>query len=130
MLRWIIAVLLIAFSALAIIANGHLALQRLRAKNSGSFAMIMGGVLGAIGILRWAITGTQRGTPETRSYHPDDPFAEWHPLDDRRYMLDHFYSKLLKLSDTMSTQTGRKLAERRTRFIRTYLDEFKDELAM
>ena len=86
--------------------------------------------LGAIGILRWAITGTQRGTPETRSYHPDDPFAEWHPLDDRRYMLDHFYSKLLKLSDTMSTQTGRKLAERRTRFIRTYLDEFKDELAM
>ena len=86
--------------------------------------------LGAIGILRWAITGTQRGTPETRSYHPDDPFAEWHPLDDRRYMLDHFYSKLLKLSGTMSTQTGRKLAERRTRFIRTYLDEFKDELAM
>jgi uncharacterized protein len=86
--------------------------------------------LGAIGILRWAITGTQRGTLETRSYHPDDPFAEWHLLDDRRYMLDHFYSKLLKLSDTMSTQTGRKLAERRTRFMRTYLDEFKDELAM
>jgi len=86
--------------------------------------------LGAIGILRWAITGTQRGTPETRSYHPDDPFAERHSLDDRRYMLDHFYSKLLKLSDTMSTQTGRKLAERRTRFMRTYLDEFKDELAM
>jgi len=86
--------------------------------------------LGAIGILRWAITGTQRGTPETRSYHPDDPFAEWHPLDDRRYMLDHFYSKLLKLSDTMSTQTGRKLAERRTRFMRTYLDEFRDELSM
>jgi uncharacterized protein len=86
--------------------------------------------LGAIGILRWAITGTQRGTPETRSYHPDDPFAERHPLDDRRYMLDHFYSKLLKLSDTMSTQTGRKLAERRMRFMRTYLDEFKDELAM
>ncbi len=73
---------------------------------------------------------TQRGTPETRSYHPDDPFAEWHPLDDRRYMLDHFYSKLLKLSDTMSTQTGRKLAERRTRFMRTYLDEFRDELSM
>jgi len=86
--------------------------------------------LGAIGVLRWAITGTQRGTPETRSYHPDDPFAEWHPLDDRRYMLDHFYSKLLKLSDTMSTQTGRKLAERRTRFMRTYLDEFRDELSM
>ncbi|PYP92880.1 MAG: hypothetical protein DMG65_02505 [Candidatus Angelobacter sp. Gp1-AA117] len=60
MLRWIIAVLLIAFSALAIIANGHLALQRLRAKNSGSFAMIMGGVLGAIGILLLPVSGAHK----------------------------------------------------------------------
>jgi uncharacterized protein len=86
--------------------------------------------LGAVGILRWAITGTVRRTPETLSYHPDDPFAERHPLEDRRYMLDHFYSKLLKLADGMLTETGRKLAARRTRFMRTYLDEFREELAM
>ena len=86
--------------------------------------------LGAIGIVRWAITGTLRRTPETRTYHPDDPFAEQRLLDDRRYMLDHFYTKLLTLADTMSTETGRKLAERRTRFIRIYLDEFREELAM
>ena len=84
--------------------------------------------LGAIGILRWAVTGAVRRTSDTQSYHPDDPFAEWHALDDRRYMLDHFFSKLLKLGGTMSTQTGSALAEQRTAFMHTYLDEFRREL--
>ena len=84
--------------------------------------------LGAIGIMRWAITGTIRRTPETLSYNPTDPFAQQHTPDDKRYMLDHFYSKLLKLEDSMSTETGRKLARQRTAFMRLYLDEFKREL--
>ena len=84
--------------------------------------------LGAIGVLRWAITGALRRTPTTRSYHPEDPFAERHTLDDARYMLDHFYSKLLKLADTMSTETGRRLARERTDFMLVYLDEFRHEL--
>ncbi len=84
--------------------------------------------LGAIGILRWAITGTVRSKGETQTYHPDDPFAEWHVLDDRRYMLDHFFTKLLTLEDTMTTQTGRALARERTAFMRAYLDEFEKEL--
>src|SRR6266705_7142624 len=63
--------------------------------------------LGAIGILRWAITGTLRRTPQTKTYHPTDPFAEHHSPDDRSYMLDHFFTKLLKLGDTMATETGR-----------------------
>ena len=84
--------------------------------------------LGAIGILRWAITGAVRRTIETQTYHPDDPFAEWHTLDDRRYMLDHFFTKLLKLDGTMSTQTGRALAQQRMAFMRAYLDEFRREL--
>jgi uncharacterized protein len=86
--------------------------------------------LGAIGILRWAVTGTYMRTSDTASYHPEDPFGEKRALDDRRYMLDHFYSKLLKLSDTMATKTGRVLAQRRVAFMRTYLYEFKRELAM
>ena len=84
--------------------------------------------LGAIGILRWAITGTVRRTVETQTYHPDDPFAEWHTLDDHRYMLDHFFTKLLKLDGTMATQTGLVLAQERTAFMRVYLDEFRKEL--
>jgi uncharacterized protein len=84
--------------------------------------------LGAIGILRWAITGAIQRTPQTQSYHPDDPFAEWHTPDDHRYMLDHFFTKLLKLSNTMSTKTGRALAQQRTAFMHTYLNEFRREL--
>lgn len=84
--------------------------------------------LGAIGVMRWAITGTVRHTPETLTYHPDDPFAEQHTLDDDRYMLDHFSTKLLKLGETMMTETGRTLAHRRTAFMHTYLSEFAREL--
>ncbi len=84
--------------------------------------------LGAVGIMRWAITGTMRRTPETLTYHPDDPFAEQHTLDDSRYMLDHFFSKLLKLGESMSTTTGHALAARRIAFMRAYLDEFRQEL--
>ncbi len=86
--------------------------------------------LGAIGILRWAITGTVRRTSETHSYHPQDPFGQCHTLDDQRYMLDHFSSKLLKLEETMLTDTGRSLAQQRTAFMRTYLQEFKRELEL
>ena len=84
--------------------------------------------LGAIGILRWAITGTIRRTPQIRSYHPDDPFAEQRQPDDRLFMLDHFFTKLLKLADSMSTETGRKMAQQRTAFMRAYLEEFRREL--
>ena len=86
--------------------------------------------LGAIGILRRAATGTYRRTSETLPYHPEDPFGEKRNLDDRRYMLDHFYSKLLKLGETMTTKTGRALAQRRTAFMRTYLYELKRELGV
>ena len=84
--------------------------------------------LGATGIIRWAVTGTIRRTSHTLTYHPDDPFAEQHEPDDTRYILDHFYSKLLKLSDTMATSTGRELARRRTDFMKAFLEELRDEI--
>lgn len=83
--------------------------------------------LGAIGIMRWGIVSAQRQTPALQPYCPDDPLAERHDPDDHRYMLDHFYTKLLKLSSTMCTETGRVLAEHRTGFMRLYLDQFKRE---
>ena len=84
--------------------------------------------LGAIGVLRWAITATIRRTPRTRTYHPSDPFAEQHQPDDSAYMLDHFFTKLLKVSDSMTTETGRRIARRRANFMLDYLDELKSEL--
>lgn len=84
--------------------------------------------LGAIGIMRWAITGVVRHTPY--SYHDDEPFAAQRTLDDARYMLDHFPRKLLRLEATMLTTTGRKLAHERTAFMQHYLEEFRRELEM
>jgi uncharacterized protein len=84
--------------------------------------------LGATGIIRWAVTGTVRRTPQTLTYHPDDPFAQYHELDEKRYMLDHFYTKLLKLADTMATATGRTLAHHRTEVMQAFLDELRNEL--
>lgn len=86
--------------------------------------------LGAIGILRWAISGTIKRKAQTKSYHPEDPFGEYHELNDRLYMLDHFYTKLLKLEEGMYTTTGRTLAQQRTAFMRAYLQEFKIELGL
>ena len=85
--------------------------------------------LGAIGILRWAISGTIKRKRQTKSYHPEDPFAERRELDDRLYMLDHFSTKLLKLEQGMYTTTGRALAQQRTAYMRGYLQELKTELS-
>ena len=84
--------------------------------------------LGAIGVMRWAVTGAVRRTQETLSYHPEDPFGTQHDLDDHIYMLDHFYLKLLKLGKTMATETGRLEAHRRSKFMHQYLDQLKREI--
>jgi uncharacterized protein len=86
--------------------------------------------LGAIGVMRWAITGALRAVAETRPYHPTDPFAEQHVPDDRRYLLDHFYTKLLRIGEMMGTATGRALAQERLAFMRRYLEEFRRELRL
>jgi uncharacterized protein len=86
--------------------------------------------LGALGILRWAISGTIKRKAQTKSYHPEDPFGEHHELNDRLYMLDHFFTKLLKLEDGMYTTTGRALAQQRTAYMRGYLQELRAELGL
>lgn len=86
--------------------------------------------LGAIGIARWAIVGSQKASGETRLYYQDDPFGYAHHLDDRRYILDHFSTKLLLLPDTMMTKTGRQIARERADFMVAYLNELKKELTM
>ncbi len=85
--------------------------------------------LGASGVMRWAMT-TKRGRwPEMRTYHPDDPFALWREPDGQCYLLDRFFTKLLKLQEAMTTTTGRAMAERRIAFLHLYLQELQHELA-
>ena len=59
--------------------------------------------LGASGVMRWAMTMKCGRWPQTRIYHPDDPFALWRDPDAQHYQLDRFFTKLLKLEETMKT---------------------------
>jgi uncharacterized protein len=85
--------------------------------------------LGASGVMRWAMTAKHGRWPQTRTYHPDDPFALWRVPDVQHYVLDRFFTKLLQLVEAMTTATGRAMAERRIAFLRLYLQELQHELA-
>lgn len=81
--------------------------------------------LGAIGIARCLLVGGRLDRPLC---DPADPFCENRAPDDSRWTLDHFYSKLLKLPDSMQTDAGRSEALRRAQRMREFLDELKAEM--
>ncbi len=81
--------------------------------------------IGAIGVMRAVTTGVRLGA---RYYHLEEPFADERPLDDRRFTIDHFFTKLLRLESTMNTKTGEREARRRVEFMRTFLDQLAREI--
>jgi uncharacterized protein len=60
-------------------------------------------------------------------YDPVEPLPERRPPDESRYVIDHFYQKLLRLAEMMTTETGRQEAARRTAFMRAYLARLENE---
>jgi uncharacterized protein len=81
--------------------------------------------LGAIGLARCLMLGGETHRP---LYHAGEPFPTTRPPDDRAYTIDHFYTKLLTLAGTMQTASARAEAERRTAFLRTFLDQLATEI--
>jgi uncharacterized protein len=86
--------------------------------------------LGAIGLYRVIATGVSMGTA---LFHATDPFAEKigsekRELDDRKYSVDHFYTKLLKLPATFRTETAREEAIKRAEFLQSFLKQLKSEI--
>lgn len=81
--------------------------------------------IGAIGVLRCAAVNAEM---KTAFYDPEDPFATRRPLDDRRWMVDHYFVKLLKLAETMQTTAAKNEGKRRVEFMRSFLDQLRSEV--
>jgi uncharacterized protein len=72
--------------------------------------------IGAIGVARCFATAQHMSRPGDAGhfYAPGDPFAATgRPLDDRRYAIDHFGKKLLRLAGGMHTRAAQEEAARR-----------------
>jgi len=81
--------------------------------------------LGAVGIARTIALGGARGAP---LYDTAEPFPLVRQPDDRTSVIDHFYTKLLTLAETMRTSTGRAEAATRTAFMHDFLAQLGREI--
>lgn len=84
--------------------------------------------LGAIGIARTFAYG---GSHQRPLYDPE--VAPNLNMDQEEYQksnsssLNHFYEKLFLLEDLMNTQTGRRIARKRTQYMKEFVEEFLSE---
>ena len=81
--------------------------------------------LGAIGIARVFATG---GSLKRPFYNIDDPFCKRRISNDKICTVDHFFQKLLKLESLMNTKSGKAEAKKRTRILKEFLTQLKQEL--
>ena len=82
--------------------------------------------LGAIGIARVFATG---GSLKRPFYNIDDPFCERRIPDDHTWTVDHYFAKLFKLESLMNTKSGKAEAKKRTRILKEFLNQLKQELS-
>lgn len=81
--------------------------------------------VGAFGIARVFLVSGQLGG---MICDMADPFARDRELDDVRYTVDHFYSKMLKLTARLYTPSAREIGAQRHQFMKTYLAQLADEI--
>lgn len=81
--------------------------------------------MGFIGLARCFYLTGARGSA---IYDPADPAARDRPLDETRFALDHFQTKLLRLGDNFQTGTGQKLATERAAILRACFDGLLAEI--
>ena len=81
--------------------------------------------LGAIGVLRCASVNTQM---KSSFYDPFDPLAKERELNDKKYMVDHYFVKIFKLPDLMNTEQGKIEAKKRVEFMKLFLDTLMEEI--
>ncbi len=80
--------------------------------------------LGAIGIMRMVACGTLMGTP----FYEDsiDVFSK-NTYEDRKYIIDHVFTKLIRLPDLMNFQWSKAEALKRFEFMKHFLRQLRAE---
>lgn len=81
--------------------------------------------LGVLGVFRCIATGVHMNAT---FFDADDPWAQSRELDDHRFSVDHFFTKLLRLPEGFLTDAGRAEATRRANVMRTMLAELGREI--
>ncbi len=81
--------------------------------------------LGAIGILRCAAVSTQL---RSTFYEVTDPLANHRELNDKQFMLDHYFVKLFKLPDLMNTAKAREIANDRINLMQLFIENLIKEV--
>lgn len=82
---------------------------------------------GAISIMR---TFASVGMMKAKLFNINDPFCEKRSPSSLKYGLDLFFSRLLLVEDKMNTATAKKIAKKRTDFLKVFLDQLRDELPL
>jgi uncharacterized protein len=81
--------------------------------------------LGAVGIARAFATGGRLGQ---QFYQPNDPFARGRTLDEGKFTIDHFETKLFKIARTLHTEAARAEGQRRVTVMEAFLKALQREL--
>jgi uncharacterized protein len=81
--------------------------------------------IGAIGIARCFTFGGWYGRSIWNPNEKPKIYTKF--TKTKKSSITHFYEKLLRLKDDMNTKTGRKIAEKRHKFMELYLKEFFKE---
>jgi uncharacterized protein len=81
--------------------------------------------IGMVGAARCFYIGGRMGSS---LYDPADPTAKNRALDDKRYAIDHFETKLFTLAEGFKTATGQALARERHQRLQHFLAQFLDEI--
>lgn len=81
--------------------------------------------IGAIGIARLFATSALMSTP---FYSDVDAFCQARAPDDKRFAIDHFFRKLLRIPDGLHTETARAMAGDRVSIMNQFLEQLGREI--
>ena len=81
--------------------------------------------LGAIGIARCMQVS---GALKRPLYYPNDPFCEAREPNDTLYSIDHFYTKLFGIADSLNTPSAQVEGRRREEVMRIFLADLALEI--